>query len=63
MFQHPMLLLRDDRQAYGEERWIGLGWLHALVVYTERQADVIRIISARKATRQEAKRYDQVFQN
>lgn len=66
MFQHPMLLLRDDRQAYGEERWIGLGWLQALVgvvVYTERQADVIWIISARKATRQEAKRYDQVFQN
>jgi len=66
MFQHPMLLLRDYRQAYGEERWIGLGWLQALVgvvVYTEWQADVIRIISARKATRQEAKRYDQVFQN
>ncbi|WP_416772765.1 BrnT family toxin [Pseudomonas sp. RHF3.3-3] len=60
MFQHPMLALRDDRYGYGEERWIGLGWIKALVgvvVYTERRGDVIRILSARKATKQEAKRY------
>ncbi|CAM3584655.1 hypothetical protein CCOS865_03785 [Pseudomonas reidholzensis] len=66
MFQYPMLILRDDRQHYDEERWIALGWLHALVgvvVYTERRGDVIRIISVRKATRQEAKRYDQTLQN
>jgi uncharacterized DUF497 family protein len=38
------------------------GWIHALigvVVYTERAENVIRIISARKATRSEVKRYEQ----
>ncbi len=25
MFNHPMLTLVDDREDYGEERWIGLG--------------------------------------
>lgn len=66
MFQYPMLLARDDRHPYGEERWTALGWLHALVgvvVYTERRGDVIRIISARKATRHEARRYDQSIEN
>ena len=66
MFNHPMLTLRDDRADYAEERWIALGWLKALlgvVVYTERQGEVIRIISARKATRWEAKYYDQIIEN
>ncbi|EDX76525.1 hypothetical protein MC7420_4781 [Coleofasciculus chthonoplastes PCC 7420] len=42
----------DDRFDYGEERWFGIGFLGngvAVVVWTERQGDVIRIISARKA--------------
>ncbi len=66
LFQHPMLVLRDDRVDYGEERWISLGWIKALVgvvVYTERWGDVIRIISARKATKQEAKRYVESIEN
>ncbi len=66
MFQHPLLALRDDRTDYGEERWISLGWIKALigvVVYTERRDDVIRIISARKATKQEAKRYVESIEN
>ena len=55
-----MLALRDDRTDYGEERWISIGWIKILigvVVYTEWRGDVIRIISARKATKQEAKHY------
>ncbi|BAU76527.1 BrnT family toxin [Metapseudomonas furukawaii] len=66
MFQHPRVVLRDDRTDYGEERWISLGWIKALVgvvVYTERRGDVIRIISARKATKQEAKRYVESIEN
>lgn len=66
MFQHPMLSLCDERYDYGEARWISLGWLRGLVgvvVYTERCGDVIRIISARKATRKEAQRYDRTIQN
>ncbi|MCY1437287.1 Ribonuclease toxin, BrnT, of type II toxin-antitoxin system [compost metagenome] len=66
IFQHPMLALRDDRTDYGEERWISIGWIKVLigvVVYTERRGDVIRIISARKATKQEAKRYVESIEN
>lgn len=62
IFSHPMLVMLDDREDYGEERWIAIGWIHALVgvvVYTERQGDVIRIISARKATQHEVRRYEQ----
>jgi len=66
MFNHPMLTRRDDSAQYAEERWVSLGLLNALlgvVVYTERQGEVIRIISARKATRWEAKHYDQSIEN
>lgn len=66
IFNHPMLTLPDDRDDYGEERWIAIGWIRALigvVVYTERQDDVIRIISARKATKYEVRRYEQSFKN
>jgi len=66
MFNHPMLIRRDDRLEYGEERWISLGWLKSLigvVVYAEKRGEVIRIISARKATRWEAKHYDQYIEN
>lgn len=66
IFQHPMLALRDDREDYGEERWISIGWIKLLigvVVYTERGGDVIRIITARKATKQEAKHYVESIEN
>ena len=55
-FESPMLIELDDRFDYGEERWFGIGFLGngvAVVVWTERQGDVIRIISARKANRYE----------
>ncbi|CAK16655.1 BrnT family toxin [Pseudomonas entomophila] len=60
MFRHPMLALRDERFDYAEARWISMGWINAwvsVVAYTERQGDVIRIISARRATRREVTRY------
>lgn len=66
IFNHPMLTWEDDREAYGEERWIGIGWMQALigvVVYTERVGDVIRIISARKAKKHEVRRYEQSIKN
>jgi len=66
MFNHPMLTRRDDDVACSEERWVCLGWLKALigvVVYTERRGEVIRIIFARKATKWEAKHYDQSIEN
>ena len=66
LFQQPVLALRDSREDYGEERWINLGRISSLisvVVTTERQGDVIRIISARKATRREARHYAQTLEN
>ena len=64
MFQAPMLVDRDGRQEYGEERWIGIGPFYtiiAVVIYTERGDDTIRIISARKATKYERQRYEQIY--
>lgn len=50
----------DGREDYGEDRWatIGLAYPAVLyVVYTIRQEDTIRLISARKADASERKRY------
>ncbi|MGM3307540.1 BrnT family toxin [Anabaena sp. WFMT] len=62
MFDSPMLIEEDERFDYGEERWLGIGFLGngvAVVVWTERQGDVIRIISARRANRYERKKFEQ----
>jgi uncharacterized DUF497 family protein len=62
MFKHPLLSLEDNREHYGEERWLGIGWIKnmmGVVIYTERTGDVIRIISARKATKKEVSYYEQ----
>jgi uncharacterized protein len=62
-FSGPMLSRIDGRRDYGEERWIGLGRIEDAVVvvaYTMR-SDKVRIISARKANRNEAKTYKQTF--
>jgi hypothetical protein len=66
VFNHPVLTALDGRGDYGEERWIALGWMKAtmaVVVYVERRGSVIRIVSARKATKREAKRYEQNVKN
>lgn len=66
MFNYPLLTLLDDREDYGELRWISIGPLQALiavVVYAERNQDVLRIISARKATRSEVRHYEQAIEN
>lgn len=62
MFENPMLIELDDRFDYGEDCWFGIGFLGsgiAVVVWTERQNDVIRIISARRANRYERQRLEQ----
>ncbi|MEH2193067.1 MAG: BrnT family toxin [Nostoc sp.] len=62
MFDSTMLIELDNRFDYGEERWVGIGFLGngvAVVIWTERQSDVIRIISARRANRYERQRFEQ----
>jgi len=51
----------DNRDDYNEERWItiGMSWTTLLsVVYTVRNEDTIRIISARKANANEQTQYN-----
>lgn len=66
IFNHPMMTLLDEREDYGEDRWLSIGWIQMLigvVVYTERDGDAIRILSARKATRREIRRYEETLRN
>lgn len=56
----------DTREAYGEERWVGIGTLRARVVvlvFTEWEPDVLRIISLRKANQDERKEYETAVQD
>jgi uncharacterized DUF497 family protein len=60
IFEGPVWSRLDLRRPYGEDRWLGTGWMSGrliVVVYTENHQDVIRIISARKAERYEKEEY------
>jgi uncharacterized DUF497 family protein len=66
VFNDPHALSVQDRHEWGEERWQTLGLVGGVVMllvahtYTEGgDAEVIRIISARKATKREKQRYEQ----
>lgn len=55
----PYRLFEDNRFEYDEQRWIALGLLHVVVVvivHTETETE-IRIISMRKASRNEQELY------
>ncbi len=64
VFSHPLAKVFSDEEHSGEEvREIIVGWSVLdrllLVAFTERGDDVVRIISARKATRQERRDYEE----
>lgn len=66
IFASPMLIGLDDRADYGEERWIGIGFLNervVVVVYTETGKQAVRIISLRKATSHERKRFEEFLKD
>ncbi len=66
VFDYPMVTFLDQRKEYGEDRWIGIGWLGdilAVVVYTEPKPGMTRIISARKANRHEQSIYTEEIGN
>jgi len=59
IFDGDTITIEDSRFAYGERRFISFGVLQGriiAVVHTENE-DTIRIISARKATRNEERSY------
>ena len=66
IFELPLRISLDERQDYGEDRWVGLGMLDGrvvVVVFTEPDEDTIRIISLRKALPYERKLYEQYLKN
>jgi len=63
-FEAPLLAGLDQREDYGEDRWIGIGLLRGhiiVVVFTERDTETIRVISLRKALRHERIKYEQAI--
>ncbi len=65
VFDDPLLVSIQDRMVDGEERWQTFGCVRStiltMVAHTWRdqnEVDVVRVISARPATRQERKKYE-----
>lgn len=65
IFRYPILTIIDNRLDYGEERWVGIGFMKGIVtviVYTENDdKNTIRLISARKATKNETQRFKETI--
>lgn len=65
VFQDPFALSIQDRFEGNEERWQTIGLVRSIVIiivahtYCGDDDEVIRIISARKATKNERKRYEE----
>jgi len=60
IFDNPRMEAADDRADYGELRWIALGLSGGTVlqvVYTWRGENIVRMISARRASRHDAEKY------
>lgn len=66
IFRAPMLIEVDNRVDYGEIRFIGIGLLRDLaviLVFTEPEDDIIRIISLRRALKYEREKFYAYLQN
>jgi uncharacterized DUF497 family protein len=66
MFRGALVVEPDIREEYGEKRWVGLGKIGgrvAYVVFTERNTDIIRIISLRKGSHRERKEYEKAIED
>lgn len=63
VFDEPMLTREDDRIAYGEQRFISLGWLKdrvVVLVWTDRE-DEPHLISCRDGETHEQEAYSRAF--
>jgi uncharacterized DUF497 family protein len=65
VFDDPLALSRRDRNVAGEERWYTLGIIEDVVLIVAHtytiidNEEMIRIISTRKASKHERKRYEE----
>ena len=66
MFDGILLASPDTREEYGENRWVGIGTVRgrvAVVAFVERGPNTVRILSVRKASRNEARQYEKAIKN
>ena len=66
IFDAPMLVKIDNRKDYGEERFVGIGFLKNLVVvivFTEPNEQTIRVVSLRKALKYEREQFEKYITN
>ena len=66
IFDAPMLTEIDNRKDYGEKRFVGIGFLRnfiVVIVFTEPQADTIRVVSLRKALKYEREKFERAIRN
>ncbi|CAD5959911.1 BrnT family toxin [Planktothrix agardhii] len=66
IFNLPMVVELDERENYGEDRFVAIGLLDGrvvVIVYTEPDDQTIRIIYLRKALSLEQKHYEQYLKN
>ena len=66
IFEAPMLTMLDTKEDYGEDRFLGLGFLKnfvVVVVYTEPKEETTRVISLRKALKHERKQFEEALRN
>jgi uncharacterized DUF497 family protein len=66
IFEGPLQINLDSRTDYGEERWTGIGLLGnriIVVTFTMPDIETRRIISLRKATRHERKKFEEDIRN
>jgi hypothetical protein len=65
-FEVFLLVRPDTREDYSEERWIGIGMIRgrvAFVAFAAPAQDTVRIISLRKANREEQSEYEKAIQD
>ena len=66
MFRGFFLVRPDVREDYGEERWIGIGMIRgrvAFVAFAAPAPDSVRIVSLRRANREEQREYEKAIQD
>lgn len=69
VFMQPVLITLDERsgEEYAEDRWIGIGLLDetriVVIIFTELEEDVIRVISFRKALTYEREQYQEAYRD
>ena len=66
VFNGPMIVNYDNQFDYNEDRFIGVGFLKniiVIIVFIEKNADIIRIISARKVNKNENRQFKEEIKN